>query len=457
MSYIPPNIIIPKEAEEQNKLLHNEKNINKNNSKSSLNEEEKASPIQNSINNSVNNKINSDSNKKKNKKLIKNKSEENIFKKEDLNKPITNYTKEEIIHYVHLIFLNNSSFFPKKQQYLMTTENFKKIIKNIGLIPNVIKLYELDILVKKVIPKTNLITYEDFMDILIRISQKIFPREYNKDKALVTNYFFHKIFLIYHDIIFETSVPLKDLLKYQYSSLVSLLNIIPDDSQIFVLNSLLYTLNEIYEKYFINNIEYNSNNGDNPNYKYYNNGNLNSLFNFCRDFEIFPFIFNETQIVTYYNLVVDNKELFKFLDDSSDNNIDSNCFTFNNFILFFVHLSAYNYTKVYESILDKEKNETELSKLIMLLTKLECSKGMRDLIDNSLPNLSLMPNRELFIKYNFDIDNGYTHSKEVDYNIINNEDNGIINGKETNNYEKINDKGKKPIRSISSINFYNSK
>ena len=295
------------------------------------------------------------------------------------------------------------------------------------------------------------------MDILIRISQKIFPREYNKDKALVTNYFFHKIFLIYHDIIFETSVPLKDLLKYQYSSLVSLLNIIPDDSQIFVLNSLLYTLNEIYEKYFINNIEYNSNNGDNSNYKYYNNGNLNSLFNFCRDFEIFPFIFNETQIVTYYNLVVDNKELFKFLDDSSDNNIDSNCFTFNNFILFFVHLSAYNYTKVYESILDKEKNETELSKLIMLLTKLECSKGMRDLIDNSLPNLSLMPNRELFIKYNFDIDNGYTHSKEVDYNIINNEDNGIINGKETNNYEKINDKGKKPIRSISSINFYNSK
>jgi hypothetical protein len=391
--------------------------------------------------------------------MNKNKSEENIFKKGDINKPVKNYTKEEIIHYVHLIFLNNSLYFPKRQEYLMTNENLVKITKYLGIVPSIIKLCELDIIIKKVRPKTNLITYEDFMEILIKIAEKIFPKEFNKDQNLVTNYFFHNIFMAYNDIIFENSVPLKDLLKYQYSSLVSLLNIIPDDSQILVLNSLLYTLNEIYEKYFIYNIEYFSNSGKNINYYFYNE-NLNKLFNFCRDFEILPFIFSETQIVTYYNLVVDNKELFKFLDDSGENNNNEGYFTFNNFILFFVHLSEYNYTKVYESILDKEQSETELSKLIMLLTKLECSKGMRNLIDNSLPNLSLMPNRELFLKYNFAFEDN-PNSKEQSYNNIsinNNDENNIINDEENSNlnFDK-NLEQKKSNRTNSSINFYNSK
>ena len=462
MSYIPRNIIIPKEAEEQNILTKNKIS----NEKKLQNEEEKSSLMQKSkieneniINSDNNNNKSKTSKNTKSKKISKNKSEENIFKKEDINKPVKSYSKEEIIHYVHLIFLNNSFYFPKRQEYLMTNVNLVKIIKYLGIVPNIIKLYELDIIVKKVRQKANLISYEDFMEILIKLAEKIFPKEFNKDQMLVTNYFFHNIFMAYNDIIFENSVPLKDLLKYQYSSLVSLLNIIPDDSQILVLNSLLYTLNEIYEKYFIYNYEYISNSGKNINYYFYN-GNLSKLFNFCRDFEILPFIFSETQIVTYYNLVVDNNELFKFLDDSGENNNNEGCFTFNNFILFFVHLSAYNYTKVYESILDKEQSETELSKLIMLLTRLECSKGMRNLIDNSLPNLSLMPNRELFLKYNFAFEDS-PNSKEQSYNNINinnNDENDIINDEENTNLNcEKNLEQKKSNRTNSSINFYNSK
>ena len=124
-----------------------------------------------------------------------------------------------------------------------------------------------------------------------------------------------------------------------------------------------------------------------------------------------------------------------------------------------MHLSEYNYTKVYESILDKEKSETELSKLIMLLAKLECSKGMRNLIDNSLPNLSLMPNRELFLKYNFAFEEGPNSKDQSDNNInINNDENNIINDEDNTNlnYEK-NMEQKKSNRTNSSINFYNSK
>ena len=459
MSYIPPNIIVPKEDEQTN--LNNNKIVS--NKVNGLEDEEKKIIKNSNIDNNDNLKFS-----KSNQKLKKANSLENIFKKEELNKSIKIYSDEEIMHYVHLIFLNNSLYFPKKQQYLMTTENLIKIIKNFGIIPKEVKLYELDIIVKKVCPKANLITYENFMDILIKIAEKLFPKEYKKNKVLITNFFFHNIFLSFNEIIFDNSTTLKDLLKYQYSSLTYLLNIIPEDSQILVMNSLLYTLNEIYEKYFIYNYGYYSNNKNNY---IYENGNLNNLFNFCRDFEIMPFIISETQIVTYYNLVVDNNELFKFIDESIDdknNNNDNNngYFTFNNFILFFIHLAEYNYTKVYESILYKEKNVNELRKLIMLLTRLECSKGMRNLIDNSLPNLTLMPNRELFLKYNFENElndennnNNMNNFNKNNFYGNNNDNNFNINNinNEENNINKENIEEKKQIGPNSSINFYNPK
>ena len=399
MSYIPPNIIIPEDENNKNNKINDNISNNVNSYSKRSQEKENKNHIKKQKNSNVN---------------------KNIFlKKEDLNKPIKIYSDEEIIHYVNLIFLNNSSYFVKKQQYLMSKENLLKIIKNLGIIPNELKLYELDIIFKRVCPKTTLISYEDFMNILIEIIQKLFPKEFKKDKSSVTNFFFHNVFNVYKDIIFEDSAPLKDLLKYQYSSLVFLLNVIPEDSEILVINSLLYTLNEIYEKYFIYNISFCP---KKFNDYMYENGNLNDLFNFCWDFEIYPYIFNETQIVTYYNLVVDNNDLFKFIDDSEENkDNNSGYFTFNNFTLFFIHLSSYNYAKLYESFSDKEKNENKLSKLIMLLSRLETSKGMRNLINNSLPNLSLIPNRELFAKYNFDYqqENGLNSD---DNNNIENED-----------------------------------
>ena len=404
MSYIPPNIIIPEDDNNKNNKINDNNSNNVNSDNKQTQEKENKNNI------------------KKQKKSYFNKKI--FFKKEDLNKPIKIYSDEEIIHYVHLIFLNNSSYFIKKQQYLMSKENLLKIIKHLGIIPNEIKLYELDIIFKRVCQKATLISYEDFMNLLIELIQKLFPKEFKKDKSSVTNFFFHKVFNVYKDIIFDDSAPLKDLLKYQYSSLVSLLNVVPEDSEILVINSLLYTLNEIYEKYFIYNLSLCS-----PKFNdyLYENGNLNDLLNFCWDFEIFPYIFNETQIVTYYNLVVDNNDLFKFIDDTEENKANiSGIFTFNNFILFFIHLSSYNYAKLYEGVIDKEKNENELSKLIMLLSRLETSKGMRNLIDNSLPNLSLIPNRELFSKYNFDYKQENALNSD-DNNNIENEGNFKIN------------------------------
>ena len=283
-------------------------------------------------------------NKKSNKEEIKstnvkssiNNYEISTFKKDDWNKPIKIYSKEEIINNMNIIFLNYATYSIKKNLYLISVENIIKLIKDIGFLFDLIKLYQIDLLIKKVCPKLKYIIFEDFMSILIKIAQKAFPTEFKKNKDLLLNHFFHTIFSIYDTILTDELVPLNDLIKYPYSSITSLMNIIPDDSQILVLNSLLYTLNEIYEKYFIYNTNINSGLD--------NDHNLNNFFDFCKDFEIIPFIFNDTQIITYYNTVLGKKDLFRLIDDSNEKN---NIFTFNNFILFFIHLSEYYYAKIY--------------------------------------------------------------------------------------------------------------
>ena len=338
------------------------------------------------------------------------------FKKEEWNKPIKIYNKEEIINKMNLIFLNYASYSFKKNIYLISIENIIKILRDIGILPELIKLYQIDIIIKKICSKIKYIVFDDFVNIFIKIAQKIFPKEFKINKDLLLNHFFHSIFSFYKSILDEELAPLKEILKYSYSSILSLMNIVPDDSQILVLNSLLYTLNEIYEKYFVYNKNLNKNIDSNP--------NLSNFFDFCKDFEVFPFIFNETQIITYYNTVLEKKELFKLIDDSKEK---KNTFTFNNFILFFIHLSEYNYAKVYQNFSEEVKQETQLSKLIMLLTKMECSKGMRNIIKNSLPNLSLMPNKELLLKYNFifkkeseTLDNLLNNNIAIDDNFVNN-------------------------------------
>ena len=392
-------------------------------------------------------KLSNEDNKSTKIKSSINNFEISTFKKDDWNKPIKIYSKEDIIKNMNIIFLNYATYFLKKKLYLISVENIIKILKEIGFLPELIKLYQIDILIKRVCPKMKLIIFDDFLNIFIKIAQKVFPKEFKINKDLLLNHFFYNIFSVYNKIFTEESVSLKDILKYPYSSITSLINIIPDDSQILVLNSLLYTLNEIYERYFVYNL--NINPGLN------NNKSLSNFFDFCKDFEIIPFIFNnDTQIIIYFNAVEGKKDLFKLVDDSNEK---KSTFTFNNFIIFFIHLSEYNYAKVYKIFSEEDiLQETKLSKLIMLLTKLECSKGMRHIINTSLPNLSLMPNKELLLKYNFifkkDSENFDNFLEKNNQNI---EENLINNGSPDNMIENFIEE-KSENKENSPVKFYNS-
>ena len=133
--------------------------------------------------------------------------------KEILRKPIKMYSNEEIINNMNIIFVNYAIYYYKKDLYLISIENIIKILREIGFLQDLIKLNELDILIKKICKKKKFISFDDFMNIFIKIAQNAFPKEYKLNKDILLNHFFHTIFSFYENILTKEIIPLKIILK----------------------------------------------------------------------------------------------------------------------------------------------------------------------------------------------------------------------------------------------------
>ena len=305
-------------------------------------------------------------------------------------------SKEEILYYTHIIFLNNSTYVKNQQKYMMSKNNFLNIIKSLNLISTQFILVEIDLIFDSISPKSSMIVYSQFNQILMKIIQKIYPEKYNISPKLTINYFLNKL-INHFNLLFEYKIPKNYLYKYQYNSMIKLLQIYPNENQIYIINEIILTINEIYEKYFIYELNYNHE-------FLYKSGE--NLIQFCKDYEIVPQIINPTQAMTYYNLSIHIDQTYNFLINKMKkyNKIKNKgiIFTFFHFNLFLINLSLYYYTKLFGSKTwtydENRENITNEGKLILFLEKLEHSKGMVNFISKlSTPrtkNMSLLPSKD---------------------------------------------------------------
>ena len=304
-------------------------------------------------------------------------------------------TKEEILYFTHIIFLNNSIYIKNQQKYMMSKANFLNIIKSLNLISTQFILVEIDLIFDSISPKSSMIVYSQFNQILMKIIQKVYPDKYNISPKLTINYFLKKLINQYN-LLFEYKIPKNYLYKHQYNSIVKLLQIFPNENQIYIINEIILTLNEIYEKYFIYELNYNHE------FMYKSGENL---IQFCKDFEIVPQVVNSTQAMTYYNLSIHIDQAYNYLINQMKkyNKIKNKgiIFTFFHLNLFIIDLSLYYYTKLFGSKTwtydENRENITNEGKLILFLEKLEHSKGMVNFISKlSTPrtkNMSLLPSK----------------------------------------------------------------
>ena len=365
------------EDEGNNNFMYDIKDINDYNKKNSeKNENLYDNSIKNEIlddfmiENNLNNNIN---------KLSIIPKEEDTFESINIIKESNNYnilTREQILYFTHIIFLNNASFMKNKECYMMSKSNFLNILKSIKIIKSQLILVQIDLIYDSISSKSSMIDYSQFNQILMKIIKNIYKEQYSKSPQLTINIFITKL-INYYNLFFENKIPKDYLYKYQYNSIVKILQIFPNENQIILIKEIILTINEIYEKYFIYELDYN---------KEYLYKSSENLVLFCKDFEIVPQIINSTQAVTYYNLIIHIQQIYNTLQDSLKKlKICKNkgkIFTFYHFILFIIHMSLYSYTKLFGSKTwnIKNNNISKESKLLLFLEKLEHSKGMTNFL-----------------------------------------------------------------------------
>ena len=306
-------------------------------------------------------------------------------------------TKEQILYFTHIIFLNNSEYNKSKDCYMMSKTNFLNILKPLNIIKSQLILVEIDLIYDSISAKKSMIIYSQFNQILMKIIQKLYPEQYSMSPQLTITYFINKL-IKYYNLFFENKIPKDYLYKYQYNSIVKLMQASPNENQLYLISQIILTINEIYEKYFTYEFDKNQENI---------NKSSENLVNFCRDFEIIPQIINSTQAMTYYNLIIHIEQLYNLFKDALKNKkICKNkgkIFTLYHFILFILHMSLYTYTKIFESKTWNTKNSdiTKESKLLLFLEKLEHSKGMTNFLSKlytpRTKPLSLIPPRKVCI------------------------------------------------------------
>lgn len=302
-------------------------------------------------------------------------------------------SKNEIKQYTHLLFLNLAKFSAKDNDYFISQQSLNKILKENSIInPKVIKLSEVDLLFKTISPKSLKLNSNQFLTFLLRLTQKIYPKEFKKNPKQTINFFLGNLFENYADILNNEKVPLESIAdsSCQYKSIETLLSYIPNDKQIFIINKIIFTLNEIYIKYFVYELESSTDLA---------RKSVVNLIAFARDFEILPFIISETQLVTYYHLSINNNDNNIAVIEEKYNQGEN--FTFNNFCIFIIHFALLSYTKTVKGTTESS-NDTEATKLLMFLERLETSKGMksftRKLNRPSANKLSLIPPKEVFVQ-----------------------------------------------------------
>ena len=375
------------------KAINNNKetlNNEKNNHNSNLNE---ACIKSESSNDFINNTNQNDNNNKFSTIPKYEETFESINLIKDSNDKIL--TKEQILYFTHIIFLNNSEYNKSKDCYMMSKTNFLNILKPLNIIKSQLILVEIDLIYDSISAKKPMIIYSQFNQILMKIIQKLYPEQYSMSPQLTITYFINKL-IKYYNLFFENKIPKDYLYKYQYNSIVKLMQASPNENQLYLISQIILTINEIYEKYFTYEFDKNQENI---------NKSSENLVKFCRDFEIIPQIINSTQAMTYYNLIIHIEQLYNFFKDALKNKkICKNkgkIFTLYHFILFILHMSLYTYTKIFESKTWNTKNSdiTKESKLLLFLEKLEHSKGMTNFLSKlytpRTKPLSLIPPRKV--------------------------------------------------------------
>lgn len=336
------------------------------------------------------------------------------------------------------IFCNFAKFSEEDKEFYISHQNIIKILRTVNLLESVpsskamLKLVEVDVMLKKVNKKAQKITGKQFMNFIVLLTAKLDPEGFAINSKVSVVKVIKTFFEPFSNFIEEKTLDQNGPDESAQSSLNSifyhkqienrLLTTSLDAEVLTILDSVYNGIKYIFKSYFHYEVnKYNE-------VEVILRQSLSSLIEFCKNFEICPFVITTNKIAIYYNLLIE-MEIGELVSGREERfiyppNKDLGVFfTLNKFAMFLVHMACMTFDKHsnkegYDSNTLSHDNERTLresngvnmmklsnaEKLIFFFERLESSKGIEFIEQksnkpfNSL--MSLIPPRTVVDKIN---------------------------------------------------------
>ena len=339
--------------------------------------------------------------------------------KQDTN----NISKAEKYEMMNKIFLSNSSFNKHTKEYFITRFQIILILRKSNILnDDIISKNQADIILTKLKPNQNKYSFIDFMNYLNEICKYIFKEKFDKNPKKYISKFIDYILNNYYEY-------LEEKLQMNYietevdnnTTINSIKTIVETDIEKHALKLLISMYNQlkkIYLCYFKYEIDS----------KYSKETimlkSMESFISFGKDFEIMPYLVNEKNFVTYYNILLRHQKDFtetindlflsiKIEDNKNFQDIGT-CFKISSFILFLYHFSILLYYKKFkvQFSMNKLEKPVDIEIILFFLQKLEHSNGIAKYI---LKKQRTNENKFTFIPTNENIELAFKELSEDKY------------------------------------------
>ena len=339
--------------------------------------------------------------------------------KQDTN----NISKTEKFEMMNKIFLSNSSFNKHTKEYFITRFQIILILRKSNILnDDIISKNQADIILTKLKPNQNKYSFIDFMNYLNEICKYIFKEKFDKNPKKYISKFIDYILNNYYEY-------LEEKLQMNYietevdnnTTINSIKTIVETDIEKHALKLLISMYNQlkkIYLCYFKYEIDS----------KYSKETimlkSMESFISFGKDFEIMPYLVNEKNFVTYYNILLRHQKDFtetindlflsiKIEDNKNFQDIGT-CFKMSSFILFLYHFSILLYYKKFkvQFSMNKLEKPVDIEIILFFLQKLEHSNGIAKYI---IKKQRTNENKFTFIPTNENIELAFKELSEDKY------------------------------------------
>lgn len=298
----------------------------------------------------------------------KKEEEEKEMKNDDEYSPEElNTFKEEINTICLTIFLNYSKYYYEEKDFLLSFQTLTKLLTDLGLISTKskgsfhIKPFDCDLILKKISPKkVSRLNSTQFFNFIVILASKYDPNNFSTNPK-GTLYIFVDKFLspLYKYINEYDTNENPSLFPYKHiENSINELNKNPIDQKTLTVISNVYKgIAFIYKNYFKAEL-----NKKEKQIEKLIKESMMSLVEFCKNYEVTPYLLPIDKIAIYFNCLIDKNE-----NEIFDGNFNmGQLFTVNKFCLFLINVA--------NNVFSGQKKEL-WSKLLLLFSKMENSNG----------------------------------------------------------------------------------